>query len=220
MSHPLSQLLHGYPPLGKKRTGGREVGEYLNPSEPFGQRWDAKCEEAFQSLKVLLTQAPVLAFADPRVPYVLHTDASREGLGAVLYQDQGTGLRPVAFVSRSLSPSERNYPTHKLEFLALKWAVVDKLSDYLYGAKFEVRTDNNPLTYILTSAKLDATGHRWLAALSVYDFQPEVPAGSRNVDADALSRREHEGQEMDLGWESVPASGVKGHVSVCYHRAG
>ena len=166
VSYPLTQLLHGYPPLGKRGKEGRKVGEYLNPSEPFGQRWDATCEEAFKALKVLLTQAPVLAFADPRVPYVLHTDASREGLGAVLYQDQGTGLRPVAFVSRSLSPSEKNYPTHKLEFLALKWAVVDKLSDYLYGAKFEVRTDNNPLTYILTTAKLDATGHRWLAALS------------------------------------------------------
>ena len=66
------------------------------------------------------------------------------------------------------------YTAHKLEFLALKWAVCDKLSDYLYGSKFTVRTDNNPLTYVLTTAKLDATGHRWLAALSSYNLGRDV----------------------------------------------
>lgn len=99
-------------------------------------RWDEDCEKAFETLKESLTEAPVLAIANTKLPYVLHVDASREGLGGVLYQDQGEGLRPVAFVSRSLSPSERNYPTHKLEFLALKWAVTKKLHDYLYGVKF------------------------------------------------------------------------------------
>lgn len=99
-------------------------------------------------------------FADPGLPYVLHVDASMDGLGGVLYQQHPKGLRPVVFISRSHSTSERNYPAHKLEFLALKWAVVDKLHNYLYGVTFKARMDNNPLTYILTSAKLDATGHR------------------------------------------------------------
>ena len=72
----------------------------------------------------------------------------------------------IAFASRSLKPSEKNYPAHKLEFLALKWAVTEKFHDYLYGTKFEAVTDNNPLTYVLTTAKLDATGQRWIAALS------------------------------------------------------
>lgn len=93
----------------------------------------------------------------------------------------------MAFISRSLTPFERHYPVHKLEFLALKWAVVVKLHDYLYGTKFEVRTDNNPLTYMLTSAKLDATGHRWLAALSTYDFSLKYRSGVQNIYADALS---------------------------------
>ena len=57
-----------------------------------------------------------------------------------------------------------------LNFLALKWAVTEKYHDYLYGATFEVITDNNPLTYVFTTAKLDATGQRWLAALSNYFF--------------------------------------------------
>ena len=59
---------------------------------------------------------------------------------------------------------------HKLEFLALKWAVTDKFHEYLYGSEFQVYIDNNPLTYVLTTAKLDATGHRWVAALSDYTF--------------------------------------------------
>lgn len=82
------------------------------------------------------------------------------GLGTLLYQEYPEGLRPVAFASRKLSNSEQHYPVHQLEFLALKWAVVDKFHDYLYGAKFTVRTDNNPPTYVLTTARLNATGHR------------------------------------------------------------
>lgn len=208
VAHPLNQLLSGYPPAAKKSRGKQE-NTYLNPSEPFGSRWDDKCEAAFEELKQRLTQAPVLAFANPQLPYVLHVDASREGLGGVLYQDQGEGLRPVAFVSRSLTPSEKNYPAHKLEFLALKWAVVDKLHDYLYGTMFEVRTDNNPLTYVLTSAKLDATGHRWLAALSTYNFSLKYRSGAQNIDADALSRRPHPSPIQESEWEDIPATGVR-----------
>ncbi|KAM8977315.1 multidrug and toxin extrusion protein 2-like [Pelodytes ibericus] len=98
---------------------------------------------------------------------------------------------------------------HKLEFLALKWAIVDKLHDYLYGATFEVRTDNNPLTYIQTTAKLDATGHRWLAALSSYSFSLKYKPGPKNVSADALSPRPglppHQANEH---WEEIPGPGV------------
>ncbi len=77
----------------------------------------------------------------------------------------------IAFASRGLTRSETRYPAHKLEFLALKWAVTSKFSDYLYGAEFVVVTDSNPLTYILTSAKLDATSYRWLSSLSTYNFK-------------------------------------------------
>ena len=94
----------------------------------------------------------------------------------------------VAYASRSLKPSERNYPAHKLEFLALKWAVCEKYHDYLYGNKFEVLTDNNPLTYVFTTAKLDATGQRWVAALSDYNFTVKYRSGRKNADADGLSR--------------------------------
>ena len=95
----------------------------------------------------------------------------------------------IAYASRGLSKSEKNYPAHKLEFLALKWAITEKFSDYLVGKTFSVFTDNNPLTYILTSAKLHATGHRWVAALSAFQFSITYKPGKTNTDAvDALSR--------------------------------
>ena len=88
----------------------------------------------------------MLAYIDYEKPFELHTDASQLGLGAALYQDHDGEKRVVAYASRGLSRSERNYPAHKLEFLALKWAASDKFRDILYGHKFKVVTDNNPLT--------------------------------------------------------------------------
>ncbi|KAL7878008.1 hypothetical protein SRHO_G00046510 [Serrasalmus rhombeus] len=162
---PLTDLTKGYPPAKKGKVEKRKTtGDcpkpqaYHQESEPFGERWTAACTQAFHDIIHRLTHAPVLAFADPKRPYVLHVDASMNGLGAVLNQEYPEGLKPVAFASRSLSGAERNYHIHQLQFLALKWAIVDKFHDYLYGVK--LRTDNNPLTYVLTSAKLNATGHR------------------------------------------------------------
>ena len=104
------------------------------------------------------------------LPFIVHTDASSLGLGAVLYQRQEGKERVIAYASRGLKPSERNFPAHRREFLALKWAVTHKFHDYLYGNSFEVVTDNNPLTYILSKAKLDATSHRWVSALALLRF--------------------------------------------------
>ena len=112
-------------------------------------------------------------------------------MGAVLYQKQQGGTKVIAYASRALSKSEANYAPHKLEFLALKWAVTEKFKEYLYGSNvFEAYTDNNPLTYILTSAKLDACGQRWVAELANYNFNLHYKPGSTNVDADRLSRIE------------------------------
>ena len=151
--------------------------------------WDDKCEEAFIALKEQCCNPPILAYADYGKPFKLHTDASGLGLGAILYQTQEDGTdRVIAYASRTLSKSEKNYPAYKLEFLALKWSVCDRFHEYLYGGKFEVFTDNNPLTYILTTAKLDATGQRWVANLANYTFSIKYKSGKSNVDADALSR--------------------------------
>ncbi|PIK33495.1 hypothetical protein BSL78_29690 [Apostichopus japonicus] len=132
--------------------------------------WTPECQAAFETLVKELSSPPILAFADFSKPFILHIDASGLGLGAALYQTQDGKERVVAYASRGLRKGEMHYPAHKLEFLSLKWAVTEKFKEYLYGRKFTVLTDNNPLTYVNTTAKLDATGHRWLAALSTYNY--------------------------------------------------
>ena len=143
---------------------------------------------AFDKLKELCTSTPILAYANYNKELQLHTDASELGLGGVLYQADDKGiLRVIAYASRSLNQTERNYPAHKLEFLALKWAVTDHFHEYLYGGKFDVYT-NNPLTYILPSAKLDVCGQRWVASLANYNFRLFYKTSKTNIGADALSR--------------------------------
>ena len=134
-------------------------------------KWNPECQQAFDQLKDLCTKTLILAYADYKKPFQLQTDASNLVLGAVLYQNDDNGRqRVIAYASRSISNTKRNYPAHKLEFLALKWVVTDRFHEYLYGGQFDVYTDNNPLTYILTLAKLDAMGQRWVASLANYDF--------------------------------------------------
>ena len=129
----------------------------------------------------------MLEYVDFKAHFILHTDASGDGLGAVVYQDQEGQKRVIAYASRSLSKSERNYPVKKLEFLTLQWTITEKFHEYLYGAAFQVFMDNNPLTYVLTTAKLDVTGHRWVATLSNYTFNILYRHGKAKQDADALS---------------------------------
>ena len=135
-------------------------------------------------------------YADNKKPFRVYTDASEIGLGAVISQIQD-GKEPMkAYASHTLNKAERRYDAHKLEFLALKWAITYQFHEYLYGGTFEVFTDNNPLTYILTSAKLDATGQRWVAALSIYNFQIFYRSGRSNKNVDALSRIPWEQEEI------------------------
>ena len=143
---------------------------------------------AFDQLKDLCTSTPILAYADYKKPFQLQTDASDLGLGAVLYQvDDDQCQRVIAYASHSLSNTERNYPAYKLELLALKWAITNRFHKYLYGGQFDVYTDNNPLTYILTSSKLDSMGQRWVASLANYNFRIFYKSGKLNVEMDALS---------------------------------
>ena len=116
--------------------------------------------KAFHELKLKCMQVPVLAFADFHKPFLLETDASSDGLGAVLSQKQEDGkYHPVGYANRSLKGSESKYHSSKLEFLVLKWAVVNQFREYLQYKPFHVKMDNNSLIYVMTSLNLDATGH-------------------------------------------------------------
>ena len=141
----------------------------------------AAAEKAFYTLKKKCATAPVLAFADLKRPFLLKTDASKYGLGAVLQQVQEDGkYHPVAYASHALHGSEANYHSSKLEFLALKWAVTQQFKEYLMYQPFTMQTDNNPLTYMLTTPNLDATGHRWVSALAGFNFRLEYLHSTEN----------------------------------------
>ena len=189
IAKPLHDLLKGHE---NRKNANKKTPVEMTP----------EATQALDTLKEKLTSPPILGYADYKLPFEVHIDASGLGLGAVLYQKQNDVLRVIAYASRSIKDSERNYPAHKLEFLALKWAVCDKFYDYLYGNQFSVTTDNNPLSYVLTSAKLDATGHRWLAELSNFNFTISYKSGKSNVDADFLSR-------LPGHWETVSSDVIE-----------
>ena len=170
-----------------KPTNQLVLGENANKKKTLVE-WTAECHQTFEQLKELCSQTPILDYANYKKPFKLHTDASENGLGAVLYQKQDDSMNHViAYASWTLLKSERNYDAHKLAFLALKWSVTERFHEYLYGGHFEAYTDNNLLTYILTTAKLDAFGQRWVASLANYNFKIFYRSGKLNVEADALS---------------------------------
>ena len=117
---------------------------------PF--EWTTNHLESFNKLKDALTSAPVLAYPTYSKPFILETDTSLKGLGAVLTQEDDEGnFNIISYASHTLKPYERsmrNYSSAKLELLALKWAMCEKFKDYLISRKFTVLTDNNPLTYM------------------------------------------------------------------------
>ena len=184
VAEPLQNLLTWCNQISSNKKRARKID--LQP------HWKDEHQESFDKLISLLTSAPILAYADYTLPYELHTDASLKGLGAILYQNQEGNKRVIAYASRRLSKTEKNYPAHKLEFLAMKWAITDKFKDYLYNSSFKVITDNNPLTYVMKSARLDAVSSRWVSALSPFNFTIHYKAGYKNKDADMLSRKPKE----------------------------
>ena len=128
--------------------------------------WNEKHHSILDRLIKQLISPPIMAYPNVSDHFILHTDASEVRLGAVLYQHQNGLLRVLAYGSRTLSPAEKKYylQSGKLEW---KWAICDQFRNYLYYApSFTVYTDNNPLTYLLSSAKLNATGLHWVNELA------------------------------------------------------
>ncbi|XP_063813504.1 uncharacterized protein LOC135052435, partial [Pseudophryne corroboree] len=152
--------------------------------------WTTACELAFQSLKTALVQAPVLMAPDYSKNFVVQTDASQYGLGAVLSQEGPDGQEhPVAYLSRKLLPREVGYATIEKECLAIVWAV-KKLQPYLYGRHFTVVTDHNPLRWLQHTTGENGRLLRWSLALQVYDFHIIHKQGKAHSNADGLSRQE------------------------------
>ena len=173
--------------------------------------------EAFDCLKAACLQAPILAFPDFDKPFLLEMDASRKGLGAVLSQKQADRqYHPITYASCVMNETEQRYHSNKQEFLALKWAVTEQFHEYLspYGKnrnEFVVHSDNNLLTYIFSSANLDAAGKHWVAHLTSYNFSLEYQKGIDNTVADFLSQMNKRlpEEEVQEYLNKIPYPGVK-----------
>ena len=168
-----SWLVQLQPRPRKLEVRRKKLAATEKPIEPREFKWMPKHQQAFDALKETLVTAPVLDYPDFNREFVLEIDASLQGLGVVLSQQDETGrLHVIAYPSQSLCPSERfmhNYSSAKLELLALKWAIMEEFCDYLLGSKFHVYMDNSPLAYVRES-KLGASQTQWLSVLALFDF--------------------------------------------------
>jgi hypothetical protein len=161
--------------------------EATKTSQPATVQWDDRKEIAFKTLKERLCSQPVCCLPDLSKEFVLRTDASDFGLGAILLQDQGFGLQPIACASRKLIQAEKNYATVEKECLAIVWGI-EKFSPYLYGRPFTIQSDHQPLQHLQRMKTSNSRLMRWAMQLQPYNFHVEAIPGKDNVGADFLSR--------------------------------
>lgn len=149
--------------------------------------WTPECAQAFQTLKDKLTSAPILAYPDYKLPFILDTDASQVGIGAVLSQIQEGQERVIAYYSKMHSPEERNYCVTRQELLAIIKGV-KHFRPHLYGKPFKVRTDHASLVWLLRNPNPSGQLARWIETLSVYQYSLEYRKGLVHSNVDGLSR--------------------------------
>ncbi|XP_069138852.1 uncharacterized protein [Argopecten irradians] len=149
--------------------------------------WELPQEAAFETLKKRLASKPILKLVDLEAEFILRTDASDKGLGAILLQEEDGNPLPVAFASRKLKTSERAYAVIEKECLAVIWGIT-KFERYLYGRSFILETDHQPLVYLNKLKGTNARLMRWALILQPYRFTIRAIRGKDNVGADFLSR--------------------------------
>ena len=156
-------------------------------------QWSSAQEAAFQNSKKLLMSAKLLTHYDPQLPVILACDASAYGIGAVLPHQMPDGTeRPIAYASRTLNPSERNYSQIEKEGLSCIFGV-KKFYPYLFGRRFTIITDHKPLLSLLscqrtTSVQASARVRRWSLHLSMFEYDLKFRRTKEHANADALSR--------------------------------
>ena len=157
----------------------------LKKDEPFN--WTEKQQQAFDRLKEMLVKAPILTYPDFDQPFVIYTDASGIGLGAVLSQIRNKKEHVIAYASRSLNPAEKNYSVTDQECLAVVWAI-KHFQHYLGLKPFTVITDHSALKWLKTAKMPKGRRARWIMELQQYTFEVKHRPGKTNQNADALSR--------------------------------
>lgn len=149
--------------------------------------WNSECEASFHSVKEYLISAPLLQCPDFSLPFIVQTDASNYGLGAVLSQESDQGERVICYLSRSLTKQERAYSTTEKELLCVVWAL-EKLRPYLEGTSFTVVTDHHSLIWLHNLKEPNGRLCRWAVRLQQFDFKIIHRKGKDHVVPDLLSR--------------------------------
>ncbi len=186
-------------------------------------QWGARQQVAFVELKRALQTTPVLALPDPSLPFVVNCDASGYAVGAVLQQDRGSGLQPIAFMSKKLTGAETRYPVHEQELLAIITALTT-WKHYLSGTAVpvRVRTDHKSLVHFQTQPMISGRQTRWLETLANFDYVIEYVKGDENGVADAMSRRsdlgDGDGADRPPAFVDSRASFVLNHILVYSKR--
>ena len=165
------------------------LSDLTQKGQPNKVEWSEAQEKAYQTIKSYLTSEPILRLPDPAKTYFLRTDASNNGIGAVLMQWHDEKLFPVCYASKKLSSAERNYSTIEKECLAIVWGI-KRFHLYLYGVPFVLQTDHEPLKYMDSAKYTNARLMRWTMFLQSYNFKLEAIKGSEDVRAAYLSRVE------------------------------
>ncbi|GBG73549.1 hypothetical protein CBR_g16892 [Chara braunii] len=150
--------------------------------------WSLHCQLAFTRLKKALTHAPVLKSPDPTLPFILTTDASQYGIGAVLQQDDGNGLRPVEFMSKKIKTQKLQDSTYEKELYALVCAL-KHWKHFLLGRHFKIFSDHSTLQWMKSQRELNDKLARYIQFIDMFDFELKHKKGCYNKVADALSRR-------------------------------
>ena len=154
---------------------------------PQKVQWTKDCNTALEYIKMAFSSEPILKLPDMVKPFTLTTDASASGIGGCLLQEHDGMLHPVLYVSRQLLPAESRYSTIEQECLAVVWCIT-KLSRYLLGRSFTLRTDHSPLSYLNSRRSVNGRVARWGLILQDYAFTIEHVSGRMNAVADVLSR--------------------------------
>ena len=169
-------------------TVAAPLSELTRKNMPKKVIWTTKCDQAFLELKEALTRAPILMTPDWTLPFILQTDASSTGLGYVLSQVNSKGEEhPIAFASKKLLPSERNYSAIEREALAIVKGI-KHFRTYLEGTTFTIQTDHNPLTHLGNLKDSHGRLARWALSLQPYDFTIVHRSGKLNSNVYGLSR--------------------------------
>ena len=155
--------------------------------EPNDIVWTDKEESAYVALKNALTSDPILILPNFHEPFILRTDASATGIGAVLLQEKEGCKLPIAFASRKLLLREQQYSAIERECLAMVWGI-NKFQIFLEGKEFILETDHQPLLYLQRAKLLNSRIMRWALSLQSHRFRIEAIPGKQNVGADFLSR--------------------------------